>query len=110
MKVFKKGLGWRFGRYAKYKDFEDVVNVETERMCERLWKQGIFVYAAPVVASAKGPKLGDDRGIIFVGGHTFACSYGPNPNSENNVLIRQLTRNFSQDAGEAARKEIETWS
>lgn len=43
MKVFKKGLGWWFGRYAKYKDFEDVVNVETERMCERLRKQGILI-------------------------------------------------------------------
>lgn len=110
MKVFKNGTLWTKRRYKSCEEVEDLLLKETRRMYDRLERRGIVAHCIPVLTSGRGPATGENTMEVFVCCPALTNFFGPNPNSENIVLLRQLARNFSRDAGEILRKEIGAWS
>lgn len=91
-------------RYENFESFEKAVMEEAAAMEKRLLKRGIFLTSMPILASARGLAVVHEHNAIFVGCPALANFPGKNPNDENIVLLRQLTRNFSHDSGEALMK------
>lgn len=104
MKLLKNKLRRTITRYKDFNEFQKTLMEEAARMEKRLLKRGIFLTSMPILASARGLAVVHEHNAIFVGCPALVNFPGKNPNDENIVLLRQLTRNFSHDSGEALMK------